>query len=207
MEWYKKGSLCEGPSDRFLEAIEVAENPFSKRPYIKFEEAAAYRKRLQALTHSRLKTLRLMDDLSLYPEIAAFRTPHAGLTLLLILMRDFYAEVPTIRYKAVNEISGQAYRKTEQLIRNAAEDGALVIERNPNSKREHILFPTLMTVLTYELVLCPAYLEENEYILGGKKETLSMIYDFWEKRTDLLPEELAFELTERQQIAKLRIVS
>lgn len=207
MNWYKSASLVEGPSPHIAGAFGALDDPLHKRPIIKYIEAERMRVRLRAITSARLKVLQVVDSLAVYPEVAAFRTPNAGLKLWLILMCDFYAGIPTLRYEAVNAISGQAYRKTEELIRQAAADGALVIERNPQNQREHLLFPSLMTLLTYEFVMCPAYLEESEIVGERKRETLRLIYEFWEKRRDALPEALQFNLAERQKIAQLRIVS
>jgi hypothetical protein len=212
VDWYGKASLEQGHRPEVVEALERNEDPIKFRVKFKFTEAETYRPSLKSLTAGRLAALLSIRELNDYPEIAPFRDPNPGQILWLTLMLDFYNDRPTDRTLVLADM-GSSYRTSEMLIRESVAGGGVVTESDPADRRRSLLFPSIMTVLTYEFVLMPKYLEAVDKAMGdsgglvtNRKELLAKIYDYYNARAKHSPELLNIEIAARQARVKLELV-
>jgi len=204
--WYKYGSI-RGSVRPVYDAIERGEDPLRLRIKIKFSEAEDYRKYLKSITNGRVASLSSWRELNSFPEIAAFRDPTPGITLWFSLMRDFYNDIPTDRSSVLADM-GVSYRTSEMLIREGIAGGAIVSEADPEDRRRSILFPSIMTVNTYEFVLMPKYLEALRENVGETKwantvQILEKLRFFEQLREEHVPEMLRSQVAARQQKIKI----
>mgnify|MGYP001410353798 CR=1 FL=1 len=207
-KWYKYESI-EGGVRPVYDAIDRGEDPLRLRIKIKFSEAEDYRKYLKSITAGRMAALLSWRELNSFPEIAAFRDPTPGTVLWFSLMRDFYNDIPTDRTSVLADM-GASYRTSEMLIREGIAGGAIVSEADPEDRRRSILFPSIMTVNTYEFVLMPKYLEAVRENVGetGWANTVQILEKLraWEQiREKHVPKVLRSQIVERQQKINIRM--
>jgi len=207
-KWYKYDT-SEGGVRPEYDAIDRGEDPLRLRITVKFSEAEDYRKYLKSITAGRMAALLSWRELSIFPEIAAFRDPTPGIMLWFSLMRDFYNNIPTDRNTVLADM-GASYRTSEMVIREAIAGGAIVSEADPEDRRRSILFPSIMTVNTYEFVLMPKYLEAVRENVGetGWANTVHILEKLraWEQlREKHVPEALRSQIAERQQKINIRM--
>jgi len=133
-------------------------------------------------------------DLNIYPEIAVFRAPTHGQILWLRLMLDFYEDKPTERGDILAEM-GSSYRARQGLAA-----GAVASEADADDRRRSLLFPSLITVFTYEFVLIPKMLEaaSTSTQLEIYEKTLAQIHDYYALRRKYCSEKLDIEIAARQ---------
>ena len=201
-EWYRFEKLG---FETDAMAKEIASNPLHMRPSIKYVEAEPMRKELLPVTTARLRALNELQSLSHFPEVEPVSDVGVGPRLWLMLMRDFYKGVPTDRASAAWELKTSA-STLERFLKAGREAGSFVVEKDPKDARRMLIFPSLMLVLTYELVVCPAYFQE---VLSLRKRTttLELIKKWAELRRKNMPENLAFEVDERRTAINLQLLS
>jgi len=204
--WYDYRSI-KGSVLPVYEAIDRGEDPLRLRITFKFSEAEDYRKYLKSITAGRMAALLSWRELNSFPEIAAFRDPTPGTILWFSLMRDFYNDIPTDRNTVLADM-GASYRTSEMVIREAIAGGAIVSEADPEDRRRSILFPSIMTVNTYEFVLMPKYLEALRENVGETKwantvQILEKLRFFEQLREEHVPEMLRLQVAARQQKIKI----
>lgn len=202
MEWYRFEKLGF-PTDAMAKTI--ATNPLHMRPSIKYVEAEQMRKELLPVTTARLKALNGLQELSHFPEVEPMSDVGVGPRLWLMLMRDFYKGVPTDRAQAAWELKTSA-STLERFLKAGREAGSLVVEKDLKDARRMLIFPSLMLLLTYELVVCPAYFQEV-LVLRKRTSTLELIKNWSELRRQFMPENLKFEVEERQEAINLQLAS
>ena len=205
-KWYKYGSI-KGSVRPVYDAIKQGEDPLRLRIKIKFSEAEDYRKYLKSITNGRVAALLSWRELNSFPEIAAFRDPTPGTMLWFSLMRDFYNDIPTDRTSVLADM-GASYRTSEMLIREGIAGGAIVSEADPEDRRRSVLFPSIMTVNTYEFVLMPKYLEAVRENVGQTNwantvQILEKLRFFEQLREKHVPEMLRSQVAARQQKIKI----
>lgn len=205
-KWYKYGSITDSVRPVY-DAIDRGEDPLRLRIKVKFSEAEDYRKYLKSITNGRVAALLSWRELNSFPEIAAFRDPTPGTMLWFALMRDFYNDIPTDRTSVLADM-GASYRTSEMLIREGIAGGAIVSEADPEDRRRSILFPSIMTVNTYEFVLMPKYLEAVRENVGETKwantvQILEKLRFFEQLREKHVPEMLRSQVAARQQKIKI----
>ncbi len=197
--WYRKTSIKDGNSRELREAIDAGHDPLRLRPAVKFEEAEDLRGFFKSLTAARLAEMKSVRDLNIYPEIAVFRDPTPDQILWLRLMLDFYEDKPTERGDILAEM-GSSYRTGEMLVREGLAAGAIASEADPDDRRRSLLFPSLITVFTYEFVLIPKMLEaaSQSTQLDIYEKTLAQIHDYYALRRKYCSEKLDIEIAARQ---------
>lgn len=201
-EWYRFEKLGV-VSDAMVKAIET--NPLHMRPSIKYLEAEPMRKELLSVTTARLASLNGLQSLAHFPEVEPVSDIGVGPRLWLMLMRDFYMGVPTDRASAAWELKTSP-STLERFLKAGREAGSFICEKDPKDARRMLIFPSLMLLLTYELVVCPAYFNEI-LVLRKRTSTLALIKEWAELRRRYMPENLKFKVDERQDAIKLELVS
>ena len=190
MEFYESKSIKEAPDYSLRTTEEILSFPAK----IKYKEAEEVRKRMLTFTEARLRGIQNLRELAQYEDINCFVDDNVRQQILLILMRDFYKSVPTVRNDIVRNVIAN-FRKTEEVIRDGIKISTIFAESNPNDRRQTLLRPSVKTVLNYEFIITPSFLRNFGAEYRQAPRTLQLLAEWYDLRRKYFRDDLHWVLS------------